>query len=264
LPTQAGHHVLLSRDLDEFVEGTWAVVTEADELIDSYQLQVRSDDGSCAHIEARREDFLLVVQFPRPAGDGDGLGYSSGERDIGRNYGLTRDEYHGLRDLQGDQCPICDRHAEEIRQPLQVDHNPMTSAVRGLACPTCNRGLGLFGHDVGRLERAYEYLWERSCWATMLEDPFEAPFIERVRVPQHLYDQLLAEQNGRCAICPSAGDLTRQRPLDTDHNHYGGRLRGLLCPPCNRGLGLFDENPHTLQKAVLYLEKSHGLTEAST
>ena len=47
------------------------------------------------------------------------------------------------------------------------------------------------------------------------------------------YDELLAAQNGGCAIC-NAEPLTRR--LHIDHDHATMRLRGLLCHRCNQRL----------------------------
>jgi hypothetical protein len=56
------------------------------------------------------------------------------------------------------------------------------------------------------------------------------------------------KQDWRCAIC------RRKRKLVVDHNHRNNRVRGLLCDPCNRGLGEFEENPIALEAAILYLD----------
>jgi hypothetical protein len=67
------------------------------------------------------------------------------------------------------------------------------------------------------------------------------------------YERLLAEQDGRCAICgpPPRG----KRPLDVDHDHRNGQVRGLLCGNCNRTLGLLDEDPALFDKAKEYVLK---------
>lgn len=55
-------------------------------------------------------------------------------------------------------------------------------------------------------------------------------------------------RNPRCAIC---GSYTN---LHIDHDHNTGRVRGLLCSSCNRGLGCFVDNIEYLLQAVAYLK----------
>jgi hypothetical protein len=47
------------------------------------------------------------------------------------------------------------------------------------------------------------------------------------------YEQKLVEQNGCCAVC-SKHKSNFKKALAVDHNHASGRIRGLLCPWCNR------------------------------
>lgn len=68
------------------------------------------------------------------------------------------------------------------------------------------------------------------------------------------YDARLAGQEGVCAIC-GRGPEGFQRSFAVDHDHTSGRVRGILCPDCNRGLGGFRDDPVLLQKAIEYLTK---------
>lgn len=40
-----------------------------------------------------------------------------------------------------------------------------------------------------------------------------------------------------------------------DHDHETGRIRGLLCRPCNAGLGLLGDQDTRVQLALDYLRK---------
>jgi len=64
------------------------------------------------------------------------------------------------------------------------------------------------------------------------------------------YIDLLAFQNGRCAIC---GRPPKNRRLNVDHDHRTGEVRGLLCHRCNRGLVWFGDDPGFLRWAAEYL-----------
>jgi hypothetical protein len=65
------------------------------------------------------------------------------------------------------------------------------------------------------------------------------------------WDKMLSTQGGRCPICGT--DDPGPRGFDVDHDHLTGANRGLLCSPCNRGLGQFGDDPARLQAAIEYL-----------
>lgn len=70
---------------------------------------------------------------------------------------------------------------------------------------------------------------------------------------------MLREQNNKCVICGQEIFLFGSSPKLTahvDHDHKTGKVRGLLCPECNIGLGKFRDNPDYLLKAASYLKKN--------
>ncbi len=77
------------------------------------------------------------------------------------------------------------------------------------------------------------------------------------------YEVMLKAQNYQCAICEKEStEIHRSgRPITlvVDHDHSTGKIRGLLCGPCNRGLGDFRETQSTMVKAIRYLRlHKHG------
>lgn len=65
----------------------------------------------------------------------------------------------------------------------------------------------------------------------------------------------LASQGGKCAICGTTDWLARGKGPHVDHNHDTGQIRGILCGPCNNGLGNFQDDPDLLRAAIDYLER---------
>jgi hypothetical protein len=73
------------------------------------------------------------------------------------------------------------------------------------------------------------------------------------------YLTLLEEQQHKCKICDGEGFVikdTHKIKLVVDHDHETGKVRGLLCHNCNRGLGLFKDNTKVLKNAINYLTET--------
>lgn len=70
---------------------------------------------------------------------------------------------------------------------------------------------------------------------------------------------LFAEQDGTCAMCGSLFSVENMYHIDHDHEccpskcrSRGDCIRGLLCGPCNKGLGFYEKYQ---QLAKPYLER---------
>lgn len=68
---------------------------------------------------------------------------------------------------------------------------------------------------------------------------------------EYVYDYLFEQQGWRCCICNA--QAMRQR-LSIDHCHKTGKIRWLLCDMCNKGIGMFQDNPAMLEAAITYLK----------
>lgn len=75
------------------------------------------------------------------------------------------------------------------------------------------------------------------------------------------YFRLLDIQNNVCKICSKPETFItynspKIRKLSIDHCHKTGKVRGLLCNRCNKGLGQFEDNLELLEKSLAYLKEN--------
>ena len=75
-----------------------------------------------------------------------------------KQFGIGAAEYDQLLTEQNGGCAICGARFSHGEVRLAVDHCHDTGKVRGLLCSNCNQGLGKFGDDPDRLDRAGMYL----------------------------------------------------------------------------------------------------------
>lgn len=74
--------------------------------------------------------------------------------------------------------------------------------------------------------------------------------IRKYGITPEQYDEMLEAQGNRCAICGNGN----KRVMAIDHCHATGKVRGLLCDPCNISLGHI-ERKDFLEKALKYIAK---------
>ena len=89
---------------------------------------------------------------------------------------------------------------------------------------------------------AKEHLVEKSYydWAYHIKQKYGLTVVA--------YANILEMQGGGCALC-GKGPVKNKLPVD--HDHVTGRIRGILCTPCNRALGILE---HNITKVVAYLQ----------
>lgn len=81
---------------------------------------------------------------------------------IARKYGLTREQYQRMIQIQNNKCAICgqpETHKYKgVVVPLSVDHNHKTGKVRELLCRACNTVVGMSEENLAVLRKAIIYL----------------------------------------------------------------------------------------------------------
>lgn len=136
------------------------------------------------------------------------------------------------------KCPVC-------RELLPIAQFPTFTTKSGrvkskMRCTTCNSSS------------------EKSYYAKLkIENPEEYKSIldgRRIRsrygITPEQREEMRIRQNFRCAICG------KDRPLHIDHCHSTNRVRGLLCGTCNRGIGMLNDDPEILAKAIVYINET--------
>lgn len=108
------------------------------------------------------------------------------------------------------------------------------SATYRDACIECKRGHSILYYQNKGLDR-------QRAWR-----------LRKFGITQSDYDRMWAEQGGVCAICYGRCQVHGEL-LSVDHDHETGQVRKLLCGHCNKGLGLFRDNPDFLMEAAAYL-----------
>lgn len=72
-------------------------------------------------------------------------------------------------------------------------------------------------------------------------------------ITNHDFKRMFKKQDGKCAICETQLNLLN---CHIDHDHKTNKVRGLLCPMCNTGFGMFYDNIDSLERAIKYIKDS--------
>ena len=82
--------------------------------------------------------------------------------------------------------------------------------------------------------------------------------MQRYGLSKAQFDQLIREQQGRCALCPAILHSEHINGTHVDHDHGSGKVRGLLCGECNHGIGHIERllESNELEKVISYIKRA--------
>lgn len=97
----------------------------------------------------------------------------------------------------------------------------------------------------------------RDCWTAYRSRNKQTRLAKLLKQQYGLtvaeYEAMVTAQGGVCGVCQRSPAEAGQSRLAVDHDHATGRVRGLLCTPCNLGLERFRDDPLLLASAIRYL-----------
>jgi hypothetical protein len=71
-------------------------------------------------------------------------------------------------------------------------------------------------------------------------------------ISKEQFGAMILGQDSNCIICKK--ELSSESNID--HDHITGKIRGVLCGKCNKGLGLFNDDVNALKNAIKYLNNN--------
>ena len=141
---------------------------------------------------------------------------------------------------------------------LPVGHSGRVNPGRFPECKACNIARARAHQVRQRVEDPAKFAADRARWARNAR-------LRQYGLIAGEYDAMLAEQDGKCAICgtsdPGGAGKGSDGQFPVDHDHETGAVRGLLCHGCNAGLGRFGDDPDRLLSAVAYLLARQNVLE---
>lgn len=123
-------------------------------------------------------------------------------------------------------------------------------------CDFCEKSFSLGRARTGRLQRT-DTKWCPDCGRS-------SPEVLRFKNYGVTRERYAAAMLAGCEICGRT-----DKTLHVDHDHAccvtrggsgrtcGNCVRGFLCGPCNRGIGLFFDDADSLYRAAQYLQRQH-------
>lgn len=152
-------------------------------------------------------------------------------------------------------CPKC----KQQKETEGFGKDKSTSDGLRCWCKVCNNKKS---SDYQKKNRAYITKYQKE-WSKQNPDKVRKYHVKGIyKLGWDTYNSMYFEQAGKCKLCdteiqPSNDGLSnaRVRTGAIDHCHETGRVRGILCHNCNKGLGHFKDSTELLARAINYLEE---------
>jgi hypothetical protein len=156
---------------------------------------------------------------------------------------------------------ICSNPDCFIKEPQPLENfNKNQKGRLGLYCwcKTCTRAANRNRYAIEEERRKHwKSALQRKYWPQLT---YEEAFSE--------FEKLRLAQDSVCAIWRRPETeidkkINKFKQLNVDHCHKTGKVRGLLCGKCNRGLGQLEDSSILLIYALEYIQKHEKATKTT-
>ena len=139
-------------------------------------------------------------------------------------------------------CPQC----QSVKPLTEFHVRKSRGGQPASRCKTCSR-------EAQRTWRSKQTDYEKRRYQIVKVETRERHLVRKYGVTLADYDAMLAAQDGKCAVCLTTPETQRYGVFHVDHCHASGAVRGLLCRGCNNVLGVVNDDPAALARAIAYL-----------
>ena len=101
--------------------------------------------------------------------------------------------------------------------------------------------------------RKYHKEWRLKNPNKYSEKNKDSHFKRRYGISSKDRDDLALLQENKCLICNKT--FSKKVKWCVDHDHKTGKIRGILCDKCNRGIACFEDTVTFLEGAIRYLNQ---------
>ena len=171
---------------------------------------------------------------------------------------------------------LCSKHYQQAQHPLRaLWRNLRSRAFEGYpsAWNRFDAFLAAVGerpsphHQLRRLDPTKAWKPGNFVWREPIEVSFQwdrQGYMKRWNLRKKYgltleqIEEMARAQNGCCPICLRGLGAPNEKGKPTkvcvDHDHVTRKVRGLLCDPCNKGIGQMNDDVRRMRSAISYLE----------